>query len=70
MVEFKFTAQRVNGQNISGTLSAISTSEGKKKIQRLAEKNKLKVQAVQKKSTFLYRVIFFGNTREQLFFIE
>ena len=56
MVEFKFTAQRVNGQNISGTLSAISTSEGKKKIQRLAEKNKLKVQAVQKKSTFLYRV--------------
>jgi type IV pilus assembly protein PilC len=56
MVEFKFTAQRVNGQNISGTLSAISTSEGKRKIQRLAEKNKLKVQAVQKKSTFLYRV--------------
>ena len=56
MVEFKFTAQRVNGQNISGTLSAISTNEGKKKIQRLAEKNKLKVQTVQKKSTFLYRV--------------
>lgn len=56
MVEFKFTAQRLNGQNISGTLSAISTSEGKKKIQRLAEKNKLKLQTVQKKSTFLYRV--------------
>ena len=56
MVEFKFTAQRLNGQNISGTLSAISVSEGKKKIHRLAEKNKLKVQSVQKKSTFLYRV--------------
>src|SRR3990172_10954096 len=56
MVEFKFTAQRLNGQNISGTLSAISATEGKKKIQRLAEKNKLRIQTVQKKSTFLYRV--------------
>lgn len=56
MVEFKFTAQRVNGQNISGTLSAPSVSEGKKKIQRLAEKNKLKVKTIQKKSTFLYKV--------------
>ncbi len=56
MVEFKFTAQRLNGQNISGTLSALSASEGKKKIQRLAEKNKLKINVIQKKSTYLYRV--------------
>jgi type IV pilus assembly protein PilC len=56
MVEFKFTAQRLNGQNISGTLSAVSASDGKKKIQRLAEKNKLKINTVQKKSTYLYRV--------------
>jgi type IV pilus assembly protein PilC len=56
MVEFKFTAQRVNGQNISGTLSAVSASVGKKKIQRLAEKNKLKIKTIQKKSTYLYRV--------------
>ena len=56
MVEFKFTAQRPNGQNISGTLSAVSVSDGKKKIQRLAEKNKLKISTVQKKSTYIYRV--------------
>jgi len=56
MVEFKFTAQRLNGQNISGTLSAVSVSDGKKKIQRLAEKNKLKINTVQKRSTYLYRV--------------
>jgi type IV pilus assembly protein PilC len=56
MVEFKFTAQRLNGQNISGTLSAVSVSDGKKKIQRLAEKNKLKINIIQKKSTYLYRV--------------
>ncbi|MCH7963979.1 MAG: type II secretion system F family protein [Bacteroidetes bacterium] len=56
MVEFKFTAQRLNGQNISGTLSAVSASEGKKKIQKLAEKNKLKLNTIQKKSTYLYKV--------------
>jgi type IV pilus assembly protein PilC len=56
MVEFKFTAQRLNGQNISGTLSAVSASVGKKKIKRLAEKNKLKIKTIQKKSTYLYRV--------------
>ena len=56
MVEFKFTAQKLNGQTITGTLSAISAGEGKKKIQRLAEKNKLKVSTIQKKSTYLYRV--------------
>ncbi len=56
MVEFKFTAQKLNGQSITGTLSAISVSEGKKKIQRLADKNKLKVNDIQKKSTYLYRV--------------
>ena len=56
MVEFKFTAQRLNGQNISGNLSAASASEGKKKIQRLAEKNKLKINTIQKKSTYLYKV--------------
>ncbi len=56
MVEFKFTAQRLNGQNISGSLSAVSASEGKKKIQKLAEKNKLKINTIQRKSTYLYRV--------------
>ena len=56
MVEFKFTAQKLNGQSITGTLGAISVGEGKKKIQRLAEKNKLKVSTIQKKSTYFYRV--------------
>lgn len=56
MVEYKFTAQKLNGQTITGTVTANSTAEGKKKIQRLAEKNKLKLSDVQKKSTYLYRV--------------
>ena len=56
MVEFKFTATKINGQTISGTVSASTIAEGKKKIQRLAEKNKLKLSDIQRKSTYVYRV--------------
>jgi hypothetical protein len=30
MVEFKFTAQKINGQSISGSLAANTVAEGKK----------------------------------------
>ncbi len=56
MVEFKFTAQKVNGQTISGSLAANSANEGKKKIHRLAERNQLKIREIEKKATFVYRV--------------
>lgn len=55
MVEYKFNAQKLNGQSITGTLTADNSSDGKKKIQRLAEKNQLKLVTVEKKSTFLYK---------------
>jgi type IV pilus assembly protein PilC len=55
MVEFKFTAHKSNGQAISGSLSANSVSEGKKRIHRLAEKNHLKLKGIEKKATFMYR---------------
>ena len=56
MIEFKFTALNLNGQAITGSLTAESALEGKKKIRRLAEKNRLKVKNIQKKSTFSYKV--------------
>jgi len=55
MVEYKFTAQKLNGQTITGTVTADSAAEGKKKIQKLAEKNKLKLSEIQKKSTYIYK---------------
>src|SRR5574338_187071 len=55
MVEYKFTAQKLNGQSITGSLTADTSSDGKKKIQKLAEKNQLKLTTVEKKSTFLYK---------------
>ncbi len=56
MTEFRFTAAKVSGQIINGSLSALSPSEGKKKIHLLAEKNQLTIKSIEKKSTFLYRV--------------
>ncbi|MFO7448024.1 MAG: type II secretion system F family protein [Ignavibacteriaceae bacterium] len=56
MVEFRFTAEKISGQIISGSLAATSAGEGKKRIHSLAEKNKLKVLSVERKSTFLYKV--------------
>ncbi len=55
MLEVKFTAEKQDGQAISGSLSVSSFSEGKKKIQRLAEKNHLKIKAIERKTTFLYK---------------
>ncbi len=55
MIELKFTAAKANGQPITGALTANSVWEGKKKINRLAAKNNLKVSAINKKSTFLYK---------------
>lgn len=55
MVEFKFIAQKSNGQSITGTLAAVTSREGKEKLQKLAEKNQVKITSVEKKSTFLYK---------------
>ena len=56
MVELRFSANRVNGQTISGSLTASSPRDGKKKIYRLAEKNQLKIRSVEIKTTYLYKV--------------
>lgn len=56
MTELKFTAEKLNGQTISGALSANTYGEGKRKIHRLAEKNQLKIKKIEQKITFLYRV--------------
>lgn len=55
MVELRFTAEKISGQAINGSLTALSFSDGKKKINRLAEKNHLKLKKIERKGTFLYR---------------
>lgn len=55
MIEVKFTAEKQDGQPIVGSFSVGSFGEGKKKIQRLAEKNQLKIKAIERKITYLYK---------------
>lgn len=56
MIEVRFVAQKANGQLINGTLSEPSFAEAKKKIHKLAEKNQLKIQKIEKKVGFLYKI--------------
>lgn len=56
MVEVRFTAVKNNGQVISGTLTEPSFSFAKKKIQKLVEKNQLKIQSIEKKVSYLYKI--------------
>jgi len=56
MIEIRFNALRANGQIVSGTLSAPSYGEGKQKVHKLIERNKLKLKSIEKKSTYMYKV--------------
>lgn len=56
MIEVRFTAQKINGQSISGNLSEPSYKEAKKKIYKLAEKHQLKIKSIEKKSSYIYKI--------------
>jgi len=56
MTELRFSAEKVNGQIISGTVTADSATIAKKKIQKLALQNNLKIRSVEQKVTYLYKV--------------
>jgi type IV pilus assembly protein PilC len=55
MVECRFSAENINGKIISGSITADSIRDARKKINDLASKNQLKVTKVEKKSGFLYK---------------
>jgi type IV pilus assembly protein PilC len=56
MIEVRFTAQKSNGQVLSGTLTEPSVGDAKRKIKKLAEKNLLKIQSIEKKVPYLYKI--------------
>ncbi len=56
MIEVRFNAQKINGQAISGNLSEPTYKEAKKKIHKLAEKHQLKINSIEKKSSYLYKI--------------
>ena len=56
MIELRFTAVKTNGQTVSGNYNVDSFSEGKKKINQLAQKHQLKIKKIEKKATYLYKI--------------
>ncbi|MCX7798187.1 MAG: type II secretion system F family protein [Melioribacter sp.] len=56
MIEVRFNAIKPSGQTITGTLNEPSFSQAKKKIYQLAHKNNLKINSIQKKSTYIYKI--------------
>jgi len=56
MIELRFNAIKPNGQILTGTLSAENYADGKKKIQLLLAKEKLKLKSIDKKSTYVYKI--------------
>jgi type IV pilus assembly protein PilC len=56
MIEVKFSAQKLDGQMISGVLSNDSYWELRKQIKEIAFKNKYKIKKIERKSTFRYKV--------------
>ncbi len=56
MIEVRFTALKANGQALSGTFAEPSFSLAKKKVLKLAEKNQLKIQTLEKKSAYIYKI--------------
>lgn len=56
MVEIKFTAQKLDGQIITGVVSQESFWDVKKQINEIAQKNNYRIKKTERKSTFRYKV--------------
>ncbi len=56
MIEVRFNALRPNGQTVSGTFSEPTFREAKTKINKLADKHKLKIHSIEKKNSYIYKI--------------
>jgi type IV pilus assembly protein PilC len=55
MVECRFSAEKINGKVISGSITANSFREAKRKIDDLTFRNQLHILSIEKKSGYTYR---------------
>ncbi len=56
MVEVKFTAQKLDGQVITGVISQENYWGVKNQIKEIAQKNNYRIKKIERKSTFRYKV--------------
>lgn len=55
MPEFRFEGVNATGRPVRGTVSADTLGDAKRKIQQLARKHRVKVGAIRKRKTFIYK---------------
>lgn len=56
MPEYRFNAITPNGKSVVGVVVSSNIISARQLIKEIADKNKLKIRSVEKKSTFLYKV--------------
>ncbi len=56
MAEFRFLGIASNGKMVQGVISADTSSEAKKKIKKMAAQHKVKINKIQKRKTYVYKV--------------
>lgn len=56
MAEFRFLGIASNGKMVQGVISADTSSEAKKKIKKMAAQHKVKINKIQKRKTYMYKV--------------
>ena len=56
MEYFKYTAKDIRGRIVQGTLEAENKKDAKQKSESIARKRRLKIQSIQQKVNFIYRV--------------
>lgn len=56
MAEFRFLGVASNGKMVQGVISADTSSEAKKKIKKMAAQHKVKINKIQKRKTYIYKV--------------
>lgn len=56
MAEFRFLGIASNGKMVQGVISADTSSEAKKKIKKMAAQHKVKINKIQKRKTYIYKV--------------
>ncbi len=56
MPDFRFEGTSINGRSVQGVIAADSSSEAKRKVRKLAEQHRVKIQRLRKRKTFIYKV--------------
>jgi type IV pilus assembly protein PilC len=56
MADFRFTGVSNSGRSVQGVITADTKAEAKKKIKKMATQHKIKINRLQKRKTYIYKI--------------